>query len=131
MKFEFHVYLHADRQIEATLVELTQRLRRIEANMATKNDFLDLINRMNVMTNEIGDRIRRLEERITDAGLSAEDEAAVKAELEVLANRLTSLGQDPDAPIPTEPLPPSEVPPAPPTDDTGTADLPPSEGQPQ
>lgn len=77
--------------------ELTRR--RIN-QMATKEEFDAVVQKFNEATNEIAARIKALEGTITGAGLSAEAEASVLAELNAVADGLKALGANPDNPIP-------------------------------
>jgi len=77
--------------------ELTRRRLK---QMATKEEFDALVQKFNDATNDIAARITALQGQITGAGLSAEAEANVLAELNAVADGLKALGANPDNPIP-------------------------------
>jgi chromosome segregation ATPase len=99
-----------------------QIVRRLGAIMATQEQVNAALGRIDAATTKsgaavtaIGDRIAALEQAIKNAGLSAEQEAALLAQLEgvganaeALAAALEAMGKTPDSPVPVEPPPPVE-----------------------
>lgn len=83
--------------IVAVRGELTRR--RLDT-MATRAEFDAVVAKFNDATNSIAARITALEDRITNAGLDSETEAAVLAELHAVADGLKALGADPENPVP-------------------------------
>jgi hypothetical protein len=86
-----------------------ERTRRRLRKMATREEFDAVVGKFNEATNAIAARITKLEGTIAGAGLSAEAEATVLAELHAVADGLKALGADPSNPVP-EPVPMPEVP---------------------
>jgi hypothetical protein len=67
--------------------------------MAITQEVRDLVARIDMATNAIADRIQVLIGRI-GGGISQSDAESIKADLQAEADRLTSLGADPNNPIP-------------------------------
>jgi hypothetical protein len=85
------------------LQELRIIRRTMEAILATQQQMQDAIARLNTATTAVADRLRRLAEQIENGGMTGEQENAAVAELNTLADSLTSMGQDPADPVPQDP----------------------------
>lgn len=95
-------------QPDSEVLKLLKELKIINTNIMAKQEQFDaVITRIDAATTAIADQLRDLKEQLTNAGLSAEVEAAVLARLETSATQLEAVGKDPENPVP-------EIPPAPP-----------------
>jgi hypothetical protein len=109
---QIHIHVHDDRKDRPSevlqklgdLATLVKQLQRGLSNMATKQDFNELVTAVNTATNNIATRIAALEAKIAAGGLTAEEEQGVLMELGSVRTALEALGADPNNPVP-EPAP--------------------------
>ena len=85
------------KDIEDTIDRITHKM---EALMATAQNFKDLVQQLNDETNTISARIDALIAKLNDTGISSADEDAALAELQAVSDRLKTLGADQTNPIP-------------------------------
>lgn len=78
--------------------------------MATLQDFQTALDRVNAATTTIAERIRTLEESISNMGLTAEQEQQIHTQLTGIADGLEQMAQTPENPVPVDPNTPTEQP---------------------
>lgn len=127
--WEFHFHFHKEKGLKAALKEIKclifSNQTKIETIMATQEQFAAALSRIDAATTKaatgvtaIGVRITALEDAIKNAGLPAEVEATLLAQVEgvagsteALATTLEAMGKTPENPVPEpvpEPVPPVE-----------------------
>jgi len=77
---------------------------RQEKIMASFENFQELVSAFNVETSRLGDLLQELLAKLAAGGLTADQEAAVFADLTAVRTRLAVLGTNPSDPIPTDPV---------------------------
>lgn len=97
MRFKDSV-LAALERIEAAVSQLKEKV------MGLATDMTNLIKAVDDATNTVAARIDRLSSRITNS-MSDAEVADIKAQLAAESTRLTTLGQDPQNPVPVPPSP--------------------------
>lgn len=66
--------------------------------MVTETQFQEVVTRIDNATNAIAEQLRQIKEELANAGLSAEVEASVFAQLESAATKLEAVGKtEPEA----------------------------------
>lgn len=78
-------------------------LDTLRLTMTPRTEFDAVIGRINASTNGIAERLRALEEKVTNAGLPADVEQEVLAELELVAGALEAIAANPEDPTPEIP----------------------------
>jgi hypothetical protein len=68
--------------------------------MATEQDVLALVTRLDAATNAVAATLQSLRDQIADGGLTKEQEAAAVASLDGAIARLEALGANPENPVP-------------------------------
>lgn len=98
-----HHYNHGDEN-DSKLDLIISKLNSI---MASEQDFLDLLGRIDVATDNIAADLRAIKDQLTNAGLPSSVEESIKAKLEATAVKLEAVAAEtPDGeptPAPSEP----------------------------
>lgn len=76
---------------------------KIEKIMATEQEWLDVLSRIDVATTNIAEDIRSLKDQIAGQGLPQEVEDRIKAQLEAKATQLEGIAADTENPVPPPP----------------------------
>jgi len=101
--FEFHIHNHVD--LDKVLKELKRITLKLNTMAATIEQFEAALQRIDTATTGIAEQIRDLQDQITDAGLSAEQETNVLGRLDTIASSLENMGKDVNNPTPEETAP--------------------------
>ena len=72
--------------------------------MAVPQILVDALAKIDEETNKLATLVTLLRDKVK-TGMSPDDVAVVKGNLDAVATRLTAIAADPDAPIPPEPTP--------------------------
>jgi hypothetical protein len=104
MEIHIHVH-HHNHDDEKMLSEIKSINTKIDKIMATEQEWLDVLNRIDVATTNIAEDIRSLKDQITGLGLPQEAEDRIKAILEAKAVQLEGIAADTENPVPPPPPP--------------------------
>ena len=97
--------------LKSAVQVLNGKVTNMENNiMAELSSFATVIASIDAETTRIGTKIDTLVTQLANKGLTAEEEASVLAQLSTAANRLKTIGADPENPVPVDPDPNAPTP---------------------
>src|SRR5678816_4288487 len=97
-------WLHAIADVLHAIEETTDRIQiKLEATMATLQNFKDLLAAVDAETNRIAAKIESLVGGLQSGSMSEAEEAEALAGLQATADRLKTIGADSANPIPAQP----------------------------
>lgn len=102
---EIHIHIHHHNSDDKLFSEIKSINTKIEKIMATEQEWLDVLSRIDVATTNIAEDIRSLKEQLTGQGLPQEVEDRIKAQLEAKATQLEGIAADTENPVPPPPPP--------------------------
>jgi len=104
VKWYFKIIRMIFKRLLITLFQIVKVLdqiqQKLEETMATLQNFKDLLAAVDVETNRIADKIAALVAQLESGSLTEAEETEVLAGLTAAADRLKTIGHDPQNPIP-------------------------------
>jgi hypothetical protein len=97
MEIHIHLHHHYDDKLFTEIKSINTKINKI---MATEQQFLDILGRIDTATTNIAEDIRGLKDQIANQGLPADVEANILSTLEAKAAQLESIAADTNNPVP-------------------------------
>lgn len=94
-----HYHYHGADKLFTEIKSINTKITKI---MATEQQFLDILGRIDTATTNIAEDIRGLKDQVANQGLPADVEARVLSTLEAKAAQLESIAADTENPVPDE-----------------------------
>lgn len=96
-EIHIHYHHHGDDKLFTEIKSINTKITKI---MATEQQFLDILARIDTATTNIAEDIRGLKDQIANQGLPADVEANILSTLEAKAAQLESIAADTENPVP-------------------------------
>lgn len=79
---------------------MKENLERSKDIMATQEEFNEILSQIDSETTRVADKVQQLMDQLATGGMSADQEAQVKADLQAQLDKLRGIGADPTNPVP-------------------------------
>lgn len=89
-----------EEKLDAALLKLNTVIRKEDLIMATQEEFNEILSQIDSETTRVADKVQQLMDQLATGGMSADQEAQVKADLQAQLDKLRGIGADPANPVP-------------------------------